>query len=266
MANDTELERKQIQVFCGGAGEQQTSVFGTMKNPVPDYSKDPETLQGTNWPQGWQNAIAADDAPFMEDMNSLFYVLSYMTKYLYQHGIPEWSNKETYTASKSVVLRNGKIYVAKQTTGADNPQDPATDSSNTYWYLALDPVNAPADQSWVKGYAKNISYENIRTVDCSGAVTVSLQDTDEVIKLNITDNSTISFDLSALTYSKSVYTVQIYAVFPNGVKTISLSATPSISWINDTTPDFSSGKQHWLVLRHISGDSFVLMSDAGEVA
>lgn len=157
MANDTELERKQLQVFCGGAGEQQTSVFGTMKNPAPDYSKDPETLQGTNWPQGWQNAIAADDAPFMEDMNSLFYVLSYMIKYLYQHGIPEWSNKETYTASKSVVLRNGKFYLAKQTTGADNPQDPATDSSNTYWYLALDPVNPAADQNWVKGYAQSLA-------------------------------------------------------------------------------------------------------------
>lgn len=166
MANDTELERKQLQIFCGSAGEQQTSVFGTMKNPAPDYSKDPETLQSTNWVQGWQNAIAADDAPFMEDMNSLFYVLSYMTKYLYQHGIPEWNNKETYAASKSVVIRNGKFYVAKQTTGADNPQDPATDSSNTYWYLALDPVNPPADQNWVRGYAQSLANLS-QTVDSS---------------------------------------------------------------------------------------------------
>lgn len=157
MANDTELERKQLQVFCGGAGEQQTSVFGTMKNPDPDYSKDPETLQGANWPQGWQNAIAADDAPFMEDMNSLFYVLSYMIKYLYQHGIPEWSSKETYIAYKSVVLRNGKFYLAKQTTGADNPHNPENDSSNIYWYLALDPVNPPASQNWVQGYAQSLA-------------------------------------------------------------------------------------------------------------
>lgn len=157
MANDPELARKLLQVFCGGAGEQQTSVFGTMKNTTPEYSTDPDVLQGTNWPQGWQNAVAADDAPFMEDMNSLFYVMSYMIKYLYQHGIPEWSNKETYTASKSVVLRNGKFYVAKQTTGADNPQDPATDSSNTYWYMALDPVNPPANQNWVQGYAQSLA-------------------------------------------------------------------------------------------------------------
>lgn len=157
MANDPELARKLLQVFCGGAGEQQTSVFGTMKNTTPEYSTDPDVLQGSNWPQGWQNAVAADDAPFMEDMNSLFYVMSYLVKYLYQHGVAEWNNKETYTALKSIVFSNGKLYVAKQSTGADNPQDPATDSSNTYWYLALDPVNPPASQNWVQGYAQSLA-------------------------------------------------------------------------------------------------------------
>lgn len=166
MANDPELARKLLQVFCGGAGEQQTSVFGTMKNTTPEYSTDPDVLQGTNWPQGWQNAIAADDAPFLEDMNSFFYVISYLVKYLYQHGVAEWNNKETYTALKSVVFSNGKLYVAKQSTGADNPQDPATDSSNTYWYLALDPVNPPADQNWVIGYAQSLANLS-QTIDSS---------------------------------------------------------------------------------------------------
>lgn len=136
------------------------------------------------------------------------------------------------------------------------------EGSSKYWAEQAAESAASVDG----GKIKRIAYENIRLVYCSGETTVILQDTDEIIKLNITDNSTISFDLSTLTYSKAVYTVQIYAVFPNGVKTISLSATPSISWINGTTPDFSSGKSHWLVLRHTSGDTFVLMSDAGEVA
>lgn len=166
MANDPELARKLLQVFCGGAGEQQTSVFGTMKDTTPEYSTDPDVLQGANWPQGWQNAIAADDAPFLEDMNSFFYVISYLVKYLYQHGVAEWNNKETYTALKSVVFSNGKLYVAKQSTGADNPQDPATDSSNTYWYLALDPVNTPAAQNWVIGYAQSLANLS-QTIDSS---------------------------------------------------------------------------------------------------
>lgn len=111
---------------------------------------------------------------------------------------------------------------------------------------------------------KQIAFENMRVVECSGSVTVTLQNTDEVIRLNITDAATVSFDVSALTFLKTVYTVQIYVVFPNGAKTISLSATPSILWLNNTVPNFSSTKPHWLVLRFLPNDSFVLISDAGE--
>lgn len=299
MANDTELERKNLQVFCGSAGDQQTSIFGTMKNPDPDYSKDPEELQGTNWPQGWQNAVAADDAPFMEDMNSLFYVLSYMTKYLYQHGIPEWSNKETYTASKSVVLRNGKFYLAKQTTGADNPQDPATDASFTYWYLALDPVNPPADQNWVKGYAQSlanlsqtidsatdkypsnkavlnelnrrklIAYEKYRSIAVNGDTTINLQDTDELVDIPISTNSTITFGISNLNFpSSSFYTVQIKLRPASSNLTISLAVNGLTSgapvvWVNGNVADLSDGKPHWIVLRTFNDKSYALWSDAG---
>lgn len=111
---------------------------------------------------------------------------------------------------------------------------------------------------------KLLAYENYRLVDCAGAVTVTLQNTDEVIGLKITNDAKISFDVSALTFPKVVYTVQIYVVFPNGAKTISFSATPSILWLNKTVPDFSSSMPHWLVLRCLPNDTFVLMSDAGK--
>lgn len=296
MANDTELERKNLQVFCGSAGDQQTSIFGTMKNPDPDYSKDPEELQGTNWPQGWQNAVAADDAPFMEDMNSLFYVLSYMTKYLYQHGIPEWSNKETYTASKSVVLRNGKFYLAKQTTGADNPQDPATDASFTYWYLALDPVNPPADQNWVKGYAQSLAnlsqtidsatekYPSNKAVQdglvkrkligydrgynpgsVSGNFTAVLQDWHERFSIPVADNITITIDTSQLTFPEDWYTMVLEIYFPNGAKTVNLSYAGGILWVNGLTPDFTNGRSHLVALTKHRGWGDVAMSDAGSL-
>lgn len=111
----------------------------------------------------------------------------------------------------------------------------------------------------------SIAYESARIIECSNTIEINLQDTDEIIKLNINDNSVINFKLDALTYPKSVYTTQVYLVFPNGVKTVSFSANKTISWINETVPDFSSGKSHWVVLRHISEDTFILMSDAGEV-
>ena len=298
MANDTELERKNLQVFCGSAGDQQTSIFGTMKNPDPDYSKDPEELQGTNWPQGWQNAVAADDAPFMEDMNSLFYVLSYMTKYLYQHGIPEWSNKETYTASKSVVLRNGKFYLAKQTTGADNPQDPATDASFTYWYLALDPVNPPADQNWVKGYAQSlanlsqtidsatekypsnkavlnelnrrklIAYEKGSSIVVNGNTTVVLTDLDQNKDLVINNSGNVTLDITKLTFPQQWFTCYFKLLFNSGFKPITLdikglNQSSPVVWMNGNVADFSDAKAHWIAFRTWSGKTYGLWSDMG---
>lgn len=112
---------------------------------------------------------------------------------------------------------------------------------------------------------KSLAYENTRIVECSGSVTITLQNTDEAIRLSIIDNTTVFFDVSALTFPKNVYTVQIYVVFPNDAKTISLSSNPSILWINNTVPDFSSSAPHWLVLRYLPNDTFVLMSDAGKV-
>lgn len=298
MANDTELERKNLQVFCGSAGDQQTSIFGTMKNPDPDYSKDPEELQGTNWPQGWQNAVAADDAPFMEDMNSLFYVLSYMTKYLYQHGIPEWSNKETYTASKSVVLRNGKFYLAKQTTGADNPQDPATDASFTYWYLALDPVNPPADQNWVKGYAQSlanlsqtidsatekypsnkavlnelnrrklIAYEKGSSIEVNGDTTVVLTDLDQNKDLIINNSGKVTLDITNLTFPQQWFTCYFKLLFNSGFKPITLdikglNQSSIVIWMNGNVADFSDAKAHWIAFRTWSGKTYGVWSDMG---
>lgn len=135
------------------------------------------------------------------------------------------------------------------------------EGSSKYWA-----EQAAASAASVEGSTiKKIAYENFRGIECSGSVTVNLRDTDEIIGLDITDDATVFFDVSALTFPKTFYTVQIYVVFPNGAKTISFSATPSILWLNNTVPDFSSIKPHWLVLRYLLHDTFVLMSDAGKV-
>lgn len=133
--------------------------------------------------------------------------------------------------------------------------------SSKYWAGQAAASAASVDGEKIK----RIAYENFREIECSGSVKVTLQNTDEVIALNVTNNATITIDVSALTFPKPFYTVQIYAVFPNGAKTISFSATPSILWLNNTVPDFSSTHPHWLVLRYLPNDTFVLMSDAGEV-
>lgn len=206
----------------------------------------------------------------------------------YQEAVPQVVDGGNINYEKDAVFKYLKYLKTTIDALVDMPigKSLIIDSNNRFDYISPENVsnktneineqstenqypNAKAVYEAIKDFDakffKQIAYENMRVVDCSGSVTVTLQDTDEIIGLNITDAATIFFDVSALTFPKTFYTAQFYAVFPNGAKTISLSATPSILWLNNTVPDFSSTRPHWLVLRFLPNDSFVLMSDAGEV-
>lgn len=206
----------------------------------------------------------------------------------YQEAVPQVVDGGNINYEKDAVFKYLKYLKTAIDALVDMPigKSLIIDSNNRFDYISPENVsnktneineqstenqypNAKAVYEAIKDFdvkfLKQIAYENMRVVECSGATTVYLQNTDEVIGLNITDAATISFDASALTFPKTIYTVQIYAVFPNGAKTISFSAAPRILWLNNTVPDFSSTKPHWLVLRVLPNDTFVLISDAGEV-
>lgn len=109
---------------------------------------------------------------------------------------------------------------------------------------------------------KKIGYEGSRNVTCSGNVTVSLQDSDEIVGLVINDNANITFNTSSLTFPKSFFTIQALFVFPNGAKTVQI-ANAGKKYINGIVPDFSGAKNHWVVFRFTKGIEWVLISDAG---
>ena len=205
----------------------------------------------------------------------------------YQEAVPQVVDGGNINYEKDAVFKYLKYLKTTIDALVDMPigKSLIIDSNNRFDYISPENVsnktnkineqstenqypNAKAVYEAIKDFdvkfLKQIAYENMRVVECSGSVTVTLQNTDEVIRLNITDAATISFDVSALTFPKTVYTAQFYVVFPNGAKTISLSATPSILWLNNAVPDFSSSTPHWLVLRFLPNDTFVLISDAGE--
>ena len=114
---------------------------------------------------------------------------------------------------------------------------------------------------------KKIGFEHQRVVECSRSVTLPFNDYDEVVCCQITDNVDIYLDFSGLSFIKNFFTTQLCLSFPNGAKTVTLALLNghTINWINGLTPDFSSGKEHWLVFRAVSGSMDVTMSDAGEV-
>lgn len=114
-------------------------------------------------------------------------------------------------------------------------------------------------------FLKRIAYEDMRVVECSDSVTVTLRDTDEIVSLKINNNTSITIDTSQLTFPKHFYTVQLYVWFSDGLKTISLSANlpNGLKYINGIIPDFSTPREHWLVARVANGWTRLDISDAG---
>lgn len=123
-------------------------------------------------------------------------------------------------------------------------------------------INAVTDLRDELSLKKNIAYENDRYIPCTGAATVVLQDTDEILSLGIENNTTITFDRSQLSFPKYWATFQLKFLFPNGAKTVSISPTQLV--INGNVPDFSDGKGHWVVIRFArDSTSNLILSDAG---
>lgn len=126
------LERIHQPIFGSEGNNDEFAVFGSMKSGTPVYSKTLSTLfQSPAFLQGWQNAVAADKAPFLEEMNALFLVLSQQIAYQFQAGLPEWDLGTTYYANTSFCQVNGVIY--QSLTDENIGNNPTEDTTEANW-------------------------------------------------------------------------------------------------------------------------------------
>lgn len=122
------IARTNQPVFGNKGNNDEFAVFGSMKSGTPVYSKTVPTLfQSPAFLQGWQDAVAADKAPFLEEMNGLFYALSSQLAYLFQQGLPEWDSETTYYTN-SFCQVDGAIY--KSLTDENVGNKPTEDTTN----------------------------------------------------------------------------------------------------------------------------------------
>ena len=157
----SQLTRKLFKLFCANKVSTPTDnigVFGSKKAGASAWSSDPDTIQSASYLNGWTDAVVSNQAPCMDDMNALQYVFSYMIKYLYQTGIPEWLSTEEYY-QYSFVRYNGYVWISVYNgQNTDIPQD----SSPKWKRLSLPRV-------WIAGSTYNvgdlISY-NGKTYKC----------------------------------------------------------------------------------------------------
>lgn len=107
------IERKTQKIFAGNAATDELAVFGSMISGTPVYNDDIEALQSEAYTEGWKAAVAANEAPFMEEMNAVQYGFSKQLAYLFQEGIPEWDAETEYSSTglvKSLDSNKIKLY------------------------------------------------------------------------------------------------------------------------------------------------------------
>lgn len=122
------LERINQLIFAGNSGSREITEFGTAKNTEPVYTKDAAAIMNNNYLEGWDSAVLPDRAPYMEDSNGLYYMITRQLAYLFQAGLAEWNADTTYYQN-SFVQVNGVIYYSL--TNDNTGYEPATHP--TYW-------------------------------------------------------------------------------------------------------------------------------------
>lgn len=182
------ISRALQKIFGLTASPGQIGVYGSLAAGSPAYSTNPETIQSlTNYSAGWYAGVVGENSPAIQDMNALFYLLSYQLSYLFQAGVAEWNAATTYYIGSIVQDGAGGLYVSLIDNNLNNA---VTDISK--W-------GAKAAQIAVS--TKNANYTLTAADDfirANGAITITLpavaaaQVGKQYIVKNVSSSSTVT--------------------------------------------------------------------------
>ncbi len=128
--------RQQLRFFGTDGPTNDFAQFGSQAASAPQKTKDIVTIQSLSaWLNGLQDSVfGGNNAPYLEDMNSLFYVAFYQLVYLFEKGIPEWGTDQTYFTN-SVVRKagNGSFQLFASLTDSNTGNALPSSGNNTNW-------------------------------------------------------------------------------------------------------------------------------------
>lgn len=109
------LTRAAQKIFGSTGGTSEFGQIGSKSAGSPATTKNLETMQALSQYDLGLNAIVSDQGtsvlPYLEDINSLFFLTTSQLAYLMQSGIPEWDDATEYYENISLVLRGGVLWV-----------------------------------------------------------------------------------------------------------------------------------------------------------
>lgn len=140
----SKIIRKNQTIFAGDtAPSGNLAQFGSLRNSTPNYSSDPDVLQALDaWVQGWSSAVISNYLPTIQDLNTLFYILTRQIAYLMQSGIPEWNSEIKYYIGAIVTDGLGGLYLSKVD---DNLYYPLSQSDKWLNYGGISQTNIGAN-------------------------------------------------------------------------------------------------------------------------
>jgi hypothetical protein len=114
------------------------AVFGSLKAAAPAYSKDPDTIQSTAWDEGWKAATVNNQAPALQDLNALDYLLSRQIAYILQAGVPEYDATTTHYID-DICRSGGSLH---RSLVDDNTGNAVTDTSKWGGVFGINPLGS----------------------------------------------------------------------------------------------------------------------------
>lgn len=147
-----------VQFGVNSNGAADICQYGSPATGSPVYTKVIATLQAlTAWTTGWAAETVANNRPFLEDMNAVDFVFSYMINYILTLGIAEYDVGTTYFVN-SICQYNGVLYQCiNDNSGAGISGQLPTNA--TYWALLIPPIFS-TQNSVVGSRAVNTIYQN----------------------------------------------------------------------------------------------------------
>lgn len=198
--------KKSQRVFCADVpANNVVSQYGSLKAGSPNYSSDPDIIQDLPaWGAGWAGAVIANSAPALQDLNSLFYVITRQLGYLVQTGVAEWDASTVYYIGSLSQSGNGILMVSI----ADDHSAPLTDV--TKWQPLLKMSSAALTDVMVSpvGYASGTNAAPASAILPQGGVTTQRL-------------------IAGVGFSSGTVASPTAAIFPNGVSKVDVQGSNS---------------------------------------
>jgi hypothetical protein len=115
------ITRSLQKVFADGVVAQNNiAQFGSLKADAVLFSKDPAVIQFlAAFEQGWASAVVNNQAPTLQDMNALFFLITRQIAYLMQAGVAEYDTETVYYIGSVVSDGAGALYRSLVDTNTD---------------------------------------------------------------------------------------------------------------------------------------------------